>query len=166
MSQPTTTEAKAVFAQYRAALDDFCAQCRATPDQWHSLAKACSALRLLLLPHAAAGDRDCQYSLGTMGLLGLCCESKAEWETGLERALEDATHWWVLAAKQGHSWAVDNLVSSGRGPEADRVRVVFAEVKRDRVGVIDDSGGNHICGPEFMEEVTRRLYGVVRPSDK
>lgn len=85
-----------MFAQYRAALDDFCAQCRDTPDQWHSLAKAFSALRLLLLPHAAAGDRDCQYSLGTMGLLGLCCESKAEWGTGLERALEDATHWWFL----------------------------------------------------------------------
>ena len=164
MSEPTPTEAQAVFEQYRAVLDAFSAQCRDTPDQWHSLAKQFLALRDLLLRHAEAGNCDCQYALGTMGLLGLCCESQAEFEAGRERALQEATPWWIAAGKQGCSWAVDNLIVCGKGPEADRARAVAKEVQHGSVNLIghDTPTGMPIYGPEFMQEVTRRLYGTVR----
>lgn len=163
MSDPASAEAKAVFAQYHALLDEFSAQCRAAPERWHSLAKEFSALRERLRPHAEAGDYNCQYALGTIAFLGLCCASEAEYQATHELLKEEATPWWIAAGRQGCWWAVDNLLS-GKGPEADRARAVVKEVQGDSAHLIghDAPTGMPIYGPEFMQEVTRRLYGVVR----
>ena len=122
---------------------------------------------LLFLPHAEAGDYNCQYALGSISFLGLRCVSQAEYQANHELLLHEATPWWIAAAKQGCWWAVDNLLS-GKGPEADRARAMAKEVQRDSAHLIghDASSGMPIYGPEFMQEVTRRLYGVVRTGNE
>ena len=101
-----------------------------------------------------------QSSLGG----GLCCKTEEEYEAGYAQGIEEATRWWVAAGRQGCSWAVDNLLTLGTGPEAERARSVSQEVERDCPHLIghDKPTGMPIIGPDFMREVTRRLYGVVR----
>lgn len=168
MSDSGNSEARAVHQRYLAALDTFSAGCRTTRGHWFGQAEEFIELRTLLIPHAEGGNPDCQYALASIAFLGLCCRSQEEFEASHKRLEEEAVPWCIAAARQGCWWAVDNLLVSGKGPEADRARAMAKEVQRDSAHLIghDASSGMPIYGPEFMQEVTCRLYGVVRTGNE
>ncbi len=153
-----------IYESYRMAVDEYFAKCSTAPERRHQPDwKLFTALRSQLLPHAEAGHADCQYAMAIIAWMGLCCKTEEEYEAGYAQGTEEATRWWVAAGRQGCSWAVDNLLTCGTGPEAERARSVSQEVKRDCPHLIghDKPTGMPIIGPDFMREVTRRLYGVV-----
>lgn len=157
-------DVNAVIERYHSAFSDYSALCRTAPEQRHQPDwKLFTALRSQLLPHAEAGHADCQYAMAIIAWMGLCCKTEEEYEAGYAQGIEEATRWWVAAGRQGCSWAVDNLLTLGTGPEAERARSVSQEVERDCPHLIghDKPTGMPIIGPDFMREVTRRLYGVV-----
>jgi hypothetical protein len=73
--------------------------------------------------------------------------------------MREATHWWYTAASQGYWPALDNLISQGVGPEAERARIASREVERERADLIGQSHDMPVYGPDFIQEVGRRLYG-------
>ena len=71
---------------------------------------------------AEGGHLHCQYALATIHLMKLTCISEEEERQHHEREIVQATRWLIAAARQGCWPAVDNLVTSGVGPEAERAR--------------------------------------------
>lgn len=135
-------------------------ECRSDPSVWHRPDVAeFSTLRALLTVHAEACNSDCQYALATICWLGLCCDSEDDLWESQEAAMREATHWWIAAASQGCWPALDNLISQGVGPEAERARIAFREVEHDRADLIGRSHGMPVYGPDFIQEVGRRIYG-------
>ena len=136
--------------------------CTANPQEWHppDVAEFSELLRLLK-PHAESGDMRCQYAVATILLLGLCCESEAQMAASQGSACEEASRWWVELARQGFTPALDNLVTSGVGAEAQRAREAWRQLGRERRDLVGSSGGMPVYGPEFIEELSRRLYGRV-----
>ena len=158
-----------IYESYRMAVDEYFAKCSTAPERRHQPDwERFSELRRQLVPHAEAGHADCQYAMAIIAWMGLCCKTEEEYEAGYAQGTEEATRWWVAAGRQGCSWAVDNLLTLGTGPEAERARSVSQEVKRDCPHLIghDKPTGMPIIGPDFMREVTRRLYGVVRSGNE
>lgn len=43
----------------------------------------------------------CQYALASISFMGLCCKSEQEFHAGYGTAIEEATQWWLAAARQG-----------------------------------------------------------------
>ncbi len=155
MSAPDT-----VLERFERACRAWGQDCHRDPSVWHRPDVAeFSTLRALLTVHAEAGNTGCQYALATICWLGLCCESEDDQRESQEAAMREATHWWIAAASQGYWPALDNLISQGVGPEADRARIAFREVERERVGLIGRSHDMPVYGPNFIQEVGRRLYG-------
>lgn len=89
--------------------------------------------RRQLLPLAENGNVLAQYSMAAIHMIGYCYSSEsafaAKW---LSVEVVEATKWLLLAARQGHMCAVDNLGSIGVGIEADLVRATWAEVNAER----------------------------------
>jgi hypothetical protein len=157
-----------VHERYLAAFTEYGAPCRTAPERRHQPnASLFTELRGQLTPHAEAGHADCQYALAIIAWWGLCCESEEQYEAAYAQGMEEATRWWVAAGRQGCSRAVDNLLTCGVGPEAERARAISKEVTRDSAHLIghDVPTGMPIYGPAFMKEVARRLYGVVRSGE-
>ncbi len=147
-----------ILRRYDEATDAHIKVCHADPSHWHRADVAeFSSLKALLKPHAEAGHGLCQYALASIWWLGLCCENEEEYRGTYEAAIHEATRWWIAAASQGHWPALDNLITSGVGPEAERARVAAREVERQRPDLIGRSHGMPVYGPEFMQEVCRRF---------
>ncbi len=85
-----------------------------------------------LLPLAEGGNVLAQYSVAVIHMCGYLYSSEEEFEAnwfsvdGIE-----ATKWWVLAARQGYMCALDNLGSTGVGPDADLVRAVHTKIAEE-----------------------------------
>lgn len=148
------------YARYQAALGNYCQVCHGAPDRWHRPDVAeFTELRRLLLPRAEAGDMHCQYAVATILKLGLQCESEAEFADAQAANLEEASRLWLTAARQGHWPALDNLVTSGVGPEADAARRAFQQLAEERPELVGASHGMPVFGPPFMQQLLRQLYG-------
>jgi hypothetical protein len=118
-------------------------------------------LKGLLLPHANAGHVLCQYAMASILWMGFCCESEAEHKAQYATSVNDATHWWLAAAQQGFWPAIDNLITDGTGDESKRARDEFRKLEQDRRDLVAMANGRLIHGTEFMQELSRRLYGKV-----
>jgi hypothetical protein len=70
-------------------------------------------------------------------LLGLCCDSREQYIADHTISIEKATRWWIAAASQGIWWAVDNLITTGVGSEAERVKTVADRLEQERPDLID-----------------------------
>lgn len=103
----------------------------------------------------------CQYALATILSMGLCCESEEQFLAGHSAAREAATHWWIAAAMQGFWPALDNLITSGVGAEAQRASEAFRRLEQERRDLVGSSHGMPVYGPEFVQELSRRFYGRV-----
>jgi hypothetical protein len=103
----------------------------------------------------------CQYALATILSLGLCCESEEQFLVGHSFAREAATRWWIAAAMQGFWPALDNLITSGVGAEAQRAGEAFRQLEQERRDLVGSSHGMPVYGPRFVQELSRRLYGRV-----
>jgi TPR repeat protein len=151
-----------VYDRYQVAVEAYCRICASAPGRWHCPDVAeFTELRQLLLPHAESGDMRCQYALASILFMGLCCESEEQHSAGHAAAREEATRWWIAAAMQGFWPALDNLISSGVGPEVQQAREAHGQLERERPDLIGSSHGMPVYGPEFMQELSRRLYGRV-----
>ncbi len=149
---------QALHERYQTALDTY-AEWSAGQD-WHRPNVAeFRELQRLLLPHAESGDKRSQYAIASILWLGLCCESEEDWIAGHPVRIKEATRWWTAAAAQGHVSALDNLVTSGTGPEADRAREASTVLEQERPDLVEASHGMPAYGPEFFEELSKRLYG-------
>jgi hypothetical protein len=156
------SNARAIYDRYRAAAQVYAELCATDPQTWHRPNVAeFSELNRLLLPHAESGDMLCQYALATILWMGLGCDSENEFQTGYSTAIAEATRWWIAAAMQGFWPALDNLVSSGVGAQAKRASEAFRELEQARPDLVGWSHGMPIYGPEFVQELCKRLYGQV-----
>src|SRR5688572_27450461 len=89
--------------------------------------------------------------------LGLCCESENDYRATRDAAVQEATQWWIAAARQGHWAALDNLVTSGVGTEAESARAAWKELADERQDLIGRSHGMPVFGPDFVQELCRRV---------
>jgi len=97
---------------------------------------------------------------------GFCCESEEQFVAGHAAAMEEATRWWLAAARQGYWPALDNLVTSGVGAEAKRTSEAWNQLEKERGDLVGSSHGMTVYGPEFVQELSRRLFGrVIRDED-
>jgi len=154
------SDANTVLERFERASHAWGQDCQKDPSVWHRPDVAeFSKLRTLLEPHAESGHAGCQYALATISWLGLCRDSEELMLSGHEAAIREATRWWIAASSQGYWPALDNLIVLGVGPEADRARIASDEVARDRADLIGRSHGMPVYGPDFIQEVGRRIYG-------
>lgn len=151
-----------LYDRYQVASQAYTANCASDPRKWHRADVAeFSELRRLITPHAESGDMHCQYALASILWLGLCCDSEEDFVRTYSSACEEATRWWVAAARQGFWPALDNLVTSGVGAEAQRARDASRSLESERRDLIGSSQEMPIYGDEFMQELCMRLYGRV-----
>lgn len=152
----------AVYERYLAACRAYSNTCTADPGRWHRPDVAeFTELQHLLRPHAEGGDMLCQYALACIHLQWLCCESEEQAIASQESARAEATPWLVAAAKQGYYPALDNLVTSGVGPEAQRANEIWRQLARERPDLVGSWENMPVYGPEFMKELALRVYGRV-----
>lgn len=162
-SAPTPAD----YERYLVALDHYARICAEAPEVWHRAdVTEFSELKRALLPWAENGDVRCQYALATISRLGLCCESEDALASQHASLCAEATPWLIAAARQGYWPAVDNLATSGGGPEAARVSAAFAQLSRERADLVGFADGMPVYGPSFLEELTRRLFCRVIASEK
>lgn len=81
-----------------------------------------------LFPLAEGGNALAQYYVAAIYMLGYCYTSAEEQAENYQRDMLEMSKWLERAARQGIVAAVDNLVTMGVGPEAERVRVISREV--------------------------------------
>ena len=161
-----STPTPADYDRYLIALDRYAKICAEAPEVWHRAdVTEFSELKRALLPWAENGDVRCQYALATISRLGLCCESDDALASQHASLSAEATPWLIAAARQGYWPAVDNLATSGVGPEAARVSAAFAQLSRERADLVGFAHGMPVYGPPFVEELTRRLFGRVIASE-
>lgn len=153
------SNAREVHARYQATIETHCEACRVDHQRWHQANVEFAELRRQLFPHAESGNPLCQYALATIAWLGLCCESEEEFIASHATAVEEVTRWWVKAATQGYWPALDNLVTSGIGPEAEGAREASQFLKQARPDLVKASHGMPVYGPEFFQELSKNLYG-------
>ena len=103
----------------------------------------------------------CQYALATILSMGLCCDTEEQFLAGHSAAREAATRWWIAAAMQGFWPALDNLVTSGVGVETQRASEAWDKLEQERPDLVGSSHGMPVYGPDFVRELSRRLYGRV-----
>lgn len=116
-------------------------------EEW--AAKFRSHLQTLLIL-AESGNPWAQSYVAGIYMVGYCYTSYAEFERNYERDAAEMSNWLVRVSRQGIVIAVDNLITTGVGPEAERVRGIWREMcgrapDKDRVSI---------------REAWRRAYGV------
>jgi hypothetical protein len=155
-------EATQAIADFQVAIRDYVETCSRSPMEYHApAADVFQALVTRLRPAAEAGHLHSQYALATIHLMKLTCASVEEEQQYQQREIEQATRWLVAAARQGCWSAVDNLVSSGVGPEAEHAREGWRKLEAEQPDLIGKQGNIPVYGPSFIKELCRRLYGKV-----
>ena len=155
---------QAIYERYETAMRSYSEGCAAGTNGWHRPDVATfTELLGLLKPLAESADMRCQYAVATILMLGLCCESEQQMAANQGSACEEASHWWITLARQGFTPALDNLVTSGVGAEAHRAREAWRQLARERKDLVGSSTGMPVYGPEFINELSMRLYGKVIP---
>lgn len=153
-----TPSAEAVLERYEKASAIYSNMCCINPSEWHRPdTTEFTELRGLLAVHAEGGNVRCQYALASIYWQGLCSNAQFTRDEYLQ-AIEKATLWWVAAAAQGFWPAIDNLVTSGIGPEAERAKQECRKLEKDRPNLIGRQGNMPVYGPEFMQELCKRCY--------
>jgi hypothetical protein len=119
------TSVTKVLDRFDRAIDQYGKLCSSAPDEWHCPdTSEFTELKRLLYTHAEDENSYCQYALATIYWLGRCCDSQEQYIADHTISIEEATRWWIAAASQGIWQAVDNLITTGVGSEAERVKAV------------------------------------------
>jgi len=151
-----------IYDRYEVAMRVYAEDCAAETEAWHRPdVVEFSELFRLLKPYAESGDMRCQYAVATILWLGLCCGSEEQMAASQASACAEASHWWIALARQGFTPALDNLVTSGLGTEAQRAREAWRQLARERNELVSSWNDMPVYRPEFMKELSRRLYGRV-----
>lgn len=148
--------------RYLTAMNAYAETCSADPENWHPPdATEFSEIARDLLQAAEQGDMYCQYALATILHMGLNLETEEQFVVAMAEANEAATRWWIAAAKQGFWPAVDNLLTSGVGEEAQRIRDAFDQLEKERKNMVGSSHGMPVYTASIFQELSWRLYGKV-----
>lgn len=123
-------------------------------------------LREQLKPYAEGGDIRCQYVLACLYGIYPCYTTEEEARLHYKYDIQEATQWWVTAAKQGHPWALDNLVTCGVGPEAERASQAWAEFEKKRPELVGRYKWMPVYGPNFTIEFCRDYIGFVASDEE
>jgi hypothetical protein len=154
-----------IYDRYLAAFRSYGDLCARASEHWHRPdVVEFSQLYNLLLPHAERGDMLCQYAVPTILWQGLLCETEKQFIARDLPSRKEATCWWIAAARQGHLPALDNLVTSGIGLEAERAREGWKQLAEERPDLVGSSNAEPIYGDEFVQELCVKLYGRVVPN--
>ena len=78
-----------------------------------------------LAPLAEKGNMAAHYALATIHMLSLAHSSEKEAVEGEAQDSAQASRWLEGPAASGHLGALDNLLSVGVGPEAERLRSIW-----------------------------------------
>lgn len=149
--------------QYDAAINEFVNSSIEHAGAWFKPeVETFSRLYLDVLPFAESGDAWAQYAIATVLSLGLRCSTQKEYTESYQSHLPAMSFWWASAAKQGHLEALDNLVTSGIGVEADKARAIAEVIRQEMPELIGSALGMPSYpsyGPEYFSELYRRLFG-------
>lgn len=105
---------------------------------------------------AEKGNPLAQGYVATILMLGYCYTSSQEQLVHNHRDAEEMSYWLERCARQGLVAAVDNLVTCGVGPEAERLRKISSQLFEEQ-----RQGYNFTPG-----ETWRRAYGSAIPERK
>jgi len=149
-----------LLRRYDRACDVYTAETIAHAGAWHRAdVEEFSELFESLLPHAYDGESLAQYAVATILWLGMRCETQQEQFDHYQASVTEASRWWIAAAKQGHLGALDNLLTSGVGAEADHLRRIAELVQVERPELVSWSDGMPCFGREYFLELFERTYG-------
>ena len=115
-----------------------------------------------MLPMAEAGNPHAQYSVACIYMLGQIYDQEENYIKNYESDANQMSYWLEKAARQGFVIAVDNLVVVGKGEEADRLRAIAQDVKRDHPDFEKTSPEDKTMSvilPSFFEKVWEIAYG-------
>lgn len=85
-----------------------------------------------LQPLAESGNILAQYSVACIHMLGYCYASEEAFMSNwLSLDAPEMSKWLIRAARQGYLCALDNLCTTGIGPEADLVRSVSKKISQE-----------------------------------
>ena len=110
----------------------------------------------VLKPMAQAGDMYSQYSIAVIYMLNLLHSDMESARVVHEEDAKECTRWLLMSAKQGFLAALDNLLSVGVGPEADRVRALSKTIPRSP----DLDSGDVDLMRKAATETMKELYGL------
>ncbi len=133
--------------------------CRAAPDHWTKPnTKEFEKLLGELLPLAEAGNIHCQNAVATIFCWGLCMESEEDFISLRKNLVAEASHWWALAARKGHPYALDNLLTNGLGAEKTKLEKLADEVKKSHPKLKPST-------PEFLGVLYHKVSGKAFSKD-
>ena len=95
-------------------------------------------------------------------MLGQIYDQEENYIKNYESDANQMSYWLEKAAWQGFVIAVDNLVVVGKGEEADRLRAIAQDVKRDHPDFEKTSPEDKtmpVILPSFFEKVWEIAYG-------
>lgn len=111
-----------------------------------------------LRPIAIAGDPWAQYAVATIYMGGYLYSSQDGYIANYENDAKELSLWLEKCARQGFVAAVDNLITNGVGPEAERLRGIAREVESQSV-IPQNEQGVPTYPPSFCERVWLLAYG-------
>lgn len=154
------SEYSAIQRRYEVAMDEFVNASIEHAGAWFRPdVAAFSSLYSVILPFAESKDAWAQYAIATILSLGLRCSTQQEYVESYQCFLPTMSHWWASAAKQGHFDALDNLVTSGVGVEAEKARAVAKAIQQEMPGLIGSAQGMPSYGPDYFKELYKRFSG-------
>jgi TPR repeat protein len=153
------TQEEKVLRKYDAVIEQWVNSCIANPSIWHKPnTDEFEKLLSEILRLANKGSVKCMYSAAIIYSNGLIYGSEAEFFNHHDELISQATVWWERAAAKGYLAAVDNLLTSGVGAQAEKARAVAAEIEAERKDLIGSYNNMPIYAENFMQELFNRLY--------
>jgi hypothetical protein len=111
-----------------------------------------------LLPIAVAGNPWAQYSVACIYMGGYVYSCQEECIANHDQDTKEFSLWLERCARQGFAAAVDNLITDGVGPEAERLRSICKEAEMWHSVPVEEHG-LPVYPPSLFEETMQIAYG-------
>lgn len=110
-----------------------------------------------ILPIAAAGNPWAQYAVACIYMSGYLYSTQDDCIANHEQDAIEFSVWLEKCARQGFVAAVDNLITTGVGPEAERLREISRTIE-SQTSAPDDEQYIPVVPPGFFERVWQLAY--------
>lgn len=148
-----------ILLRYDSAIELWADSCANNPDIWHR-PDTNEFISLLpeILTFAKNGNIKCMYAAAIIYSFSLCYDSEHAYLENYSELISMATDWWGKAAAAGYLPAVDNLLTSGVGPLAEKARLVAKQIESEHNDLIGNTNIMPVYSESFMQELHKRLY--------